>query len=109
MPAPLLAFCADGTVVFANRAFAAMVGSTPEMLTSQGFHEIFETLPEDESPLAVVRARAHEIVELVHRDGWVVQARLSSMLVVESRPMGHDEVGLVMLVDVTEELWQRGR
>lgn len=103
IPVPLLAFANDGTIVFANWAFAAMIGHTPEMVRSLRFHQIFATETADVSPFALVRARADQVVELINIDGSIVRAALS-----EALQLVHDVLGLAVFRDVTDEHWSHG-
>jgi PAS domain S-box-containing protein len=98
--APVLALAVDGTIPFANWAFADMIGLTPEMLTSLTYLLIFENLPECASPIAALRTQECRVVELTHLDGSTVKARMSECLL-----MGDAEVALATFKDVTEEHW----
>jgi PAS domain S-box-containing protein len=98
---PVLAIAEDGTLLFANAAFADMLGYTPEAVTSLKFREIFHTLPADESAVSVVRAYADLIVELLHHDRSIVRARMSKSALLR----GDDPVALATFQDLTERLW----
>jgi PAS domain S-box-containing protein len=100
-PVPVLAIAEDGTLLFANAAFADMLGYTPEAVTSLKFSEIFHTLPADESAVSVVRAYADLIVELLHHDRSIVRARMSKSALLR----GDDPVALATFQDLTERLW----
>lgn len=100
-PVPVLAIAQDGTLLFANGAFAEMVGRTPAEVTQLNFRDIFHTLPVDESAVSVVRAHADLIVELAHRDGSVVRAQMSKSALLR----GDDPLALATFQDVTERLW----
>lgn len=100
-PDPVLAFGHDGTIIFANGAFAAMVGHSREALLLLKFHQVFHTLPADESAVCVVRAHAGSVVELAHAEGWIVRARMSKSALLR----GDDPVALATFHDVTEQLW----
>jgi PAS domain S-box-containing protein len=100
-PVPVLAISQDGTILFANGAFAEMLGYTPEEVMSLKFHEIFSTLPADESAVSVVRAHADLVVELVHSDSSTVRARMSKSALLR----GDDPVALAAFQDLTEQLW----
>ena len=104
IPVPVLAIAEDGMILFANAAFAEMLGHTPEAVRSLRFREIFHTMPIDESPVSVVRAHANLIVELLHVDGSVVRARMSKSALLR----GNDPVALATFVDLTERLWTDG-
>jgi PAS domain S-box-containing protein len=100
-PVPVLAIAEDGTILFANEAFADMLGYSAEVVTALKFREIFHTLPADESAVSVVRAHANLIVELVHQDGSIVRARMSKSALLR----GDDPVALATFQDLTERLW----
>ena len=100
-PVPVLAIAEDGTILFANQAFAEMLGYSAEAVKALKFKEIFHTLPADESAVSVVRALANLIVELVHKDGSTVRARMSKSALLR----GDDPVALATFQDLTERLW----
>jgi PAS domain S-box-containing protein len=100
-PVPVLAIAEDGTLLFANAAFADMLGYTTEAVQSLKFPHIFHTLPADESAVSVVRAHADLIVELLHQDRSVVRARMSKSALLR----GDDPVALATFQDLTERLW----
>jgi PAS domain S-box-containing protein len=77
IPVPSLAIAGDGRILFANEAFADMVGHSTETLVSMEFAQLFRSVPTDESPVSVVRKYADQLVELMHADGSVVRARMS--------------------------------
>jgi PAS domain S-box-containing protein len=100
-PVPVLAIAEDGSILFANAAFAEMLGYTAAAVKSLKFHQIFHTLPADESAVSVVRAFADLIVELVHHDESIVRARMSKSALLR----GDDPVALATFQDLTERLW----
>ncbi len=100
-PVPVLAIAEDGTILFANGAFAEMLGYSAEAVRALKFREIFHTLPAEESAVSVVRAHADLIVELVHEDGSIVRARMSKSALLR----GDDPVALATFQDLTERLW----
>lgn len=102
-PVPVLAIGEDGTILFANPAFAAMVGHGLDAVYSLKFAEIFHTAPVDDSVVSAVRAHADLIVELWHVDGTIVRARMSKSALLR----GDDPVALAAFQDLTEELWLR--
>ena len=101
LPVPVLAIAEDGTILFANAAFAEMLGHTPEAVTALKFREVFHSMPADESAVSVVRAHANLIVELLHQDNSIVRARMSKSALVR----GDDPVALATFQDLTERLW----
>jgi PAS domain S-box-containing protein len=96
--APVLALANDGSIPFANWAFADMIGLTPEMVTSLTYLLIFEDLPEAATPIAAMRAQERRIVELTHLDGSTVKAKMSECLL-----LGDAEVAVATFKDVTED------
>ena len=101
IPVPSLAMARDGTIVFANTAFAEMVGYQQDSLAGQAFPEIFHTVPAAVCALSRVDALANLVVQLQHCEGWTVRARMS-----KSALMRHDDpVVLVTFDNLTERLW----
>ena len=100
IPVPVLAIGGDGSILFANGAFAAMLGYTPEALLALKFRQVFHTLPVDESAVSVVRAHAGLVVELLHVDGSIVRALMSKSALLRD----DDTVALATFQDLTEQL-----
>lgn len=100
-PVPVLALGEDGAILFANSAFADMVGHSAEHVVAQRYHELFQTVPADQSAVADVRARAEQLVELRHADGSTVRAKVSNSALLR----GDDPVALAVFQDLTEQLW----
>jgi hypothetical protein len=98
--APVLGLANDGSIPFANWAFADMIGLTPEMVTSLTYLLIFEALPEAATPIAAMRTQEYRIVELTHLDGTTVKAKMSECLL-----LGDAEVALATFDDMTEHAW----
>ena len=73
----VLAVDDDGTILFANAAFSQMLGHSAEAVLSLTFQQIFTSQPADTSPVMFIRPHAHQLVELVHRDGSTVRATMS--------------------------------
>ena len=104
IPVPVLAIAHDGGILFANTAFAEMVGCEPDEVLSLRFHQVFRQAPASESLLSVLHALADMVVELVHKDGWIVRALMSSSAVMRA----DDQFALAAFQDLTEQLWERG-
>jgi PAS domain S-box-containing protein len=102
-PVPVLATGEDGAILFANSAFAEMLGYTAEQVLVLKFSQIFHAMPADESAVNVVRQHADLIVELVHQDGSIRRARMSRSALVR----GDDPVALAAFQDLTEQLWSQ--
>jgi PAS domain S-box-containing protein len=101
VPVPTLAIARDGIILFANTAFAEMVGYGQDSLAGLAFPEIFHTVPAAVGALSGVDALANLVVELRHCDGWTVRAKMS-----KSALMRHDDpVVLVTFENLTERLW----
>ena len=101
MPVPSLAIARDGTILFANTAFAEMVGYQQDRLAGSAFPEIFHSVPAEVAALSGVDALANLVVELQHCEGWTVRARMSKSALVR-----HDDpVVLVTFDNLTERLW----
>lgn len=105
IPVPSLAIARDGQILFANEAFADMVGQSTETLQSMEFAQLFRSVPTDESPVSVVRKYADQLVELMHADGSVVRARMSKSALMRD----DDPLALATFHDLTEQLWAQGR
>ncbi|MCG5434322.1 PAS domain S-box protein [Mycobacterium sp. MYCO198283] len=103
LPVPVLAVGPDGTVLFANPAFAEMLGHARESLLAMTLPEIVRKLPPDDAAVSGLRARADMVVELCHADGSIVRAEISRSELVR----GDDSVVLATFRDLTEELWVR--
>jgi PAS domain S-box-containing protein len=102
---PVLAIAHNGSIIFTNTPFAEMVGCEPDEVLSLRFHEIFHQAPPSESVLSVVHAFANMIVELAHKDGWVVRALMST----SALKRADDQFALTMFQDLTEQLWEDER
>jgi PAS domain S-box-containing protein len=101
LPVPALAMARDGIILFANAAFAEMVGYEQDALAGSVFPEIFRTVPAALCALSGVDVLANLVVELRHCEGWTVRARMSN-----SALMRHDDpVVLVTFENLTEQLW----
>ena len=105
IPIPTLAVLRDGTIVFANGAFAEMVGRDAEEVVSLRFHDVFYGASTTESALSVVDGLANMVVELAHNDGSTVRALMSRSALMRSG----DEIALATFQDLTEQLWVNER
>jgi PAS domain S-box-containing protein len=101
MPVPTLAIAQDGTILFANTAFAEMVGYRQDSLAGLAFPEIFHTVPAALSALSGVHSLANLVVQLQHCEGWTVRARMSKSALMRR----DDPVVLVTFDNLTEQLW----
>lgn len=104
LPVPVLAFNEDRSIVFANDAFATMLGY-PEgaALHTMVIDELFRDLPMTPTVRDAVRAYAGKVVELVHADGSTVNAKMSKSALIRDG----DTIALITFEDLTEQLWTR--
>jgi PAS domain S-box-containing protein len=103
IPVPVLAIAEDGSILFTNTAFAAMVGFEPDEVLSLRFDQIFHWVPVSEPPLSAVCALANMVVELRHKDGSTVRA-----LMTRSALTGpDDQFALAVFQDLTQRLWEQ--
>jgi PAS domain S-box-containing protein len=101
LPVPALALSRDGIVLFANPAFAEMVGYEQHGLAGTAFPEIFHHVLPGVTALSGVAALADLVVELRHREGWTVRARMSK----SALKRRDDPLVLVTFNDLTDRLW----
>ena len=101
VPVPSLAMTRDGVILFANTAFAEMMGYQQDRLVGLAFPETFHTVPAAVAALSGVDALANLIVQLRHCEGWTVQARMSKSAMMRR----DDPVVLVTFENLTERLW----
>jgi PAS domain-containing protein len=88
-------------MLFANTAFAEMVGYPRDRLAGLAFPEVFRTVPTALCALSGVDALANLVVELRHCEGWTVRARMSKSALMRR----DDPVLLVTFENLTERLW----
>jgi len=105
LPLPALAVSDGGAVLFANDAFAEMVGRPPATLH---LIELSQVLPwigrGGRGVVAAIRAHANQIVDVTHSDGSTALALMS-----ESVMLRHDDpVALAIFADVSEQIWVGG-
>jgi PAS domain S-box-containing protein len=102
---PSLAMARDGIILFANTAFAEMVGYQQDSLAGLAFPEVFHTVPAAVAALSGVDALANLVVQLRHGEGWAVRARMSKSALMRR----DDPVVLVTFENLTERLWMDER
>lgn len=98
---PIAAFAVDraGSIIFANTAFASLIGFTAEELMSLTLDQIVRDAPAGESAAAIGGCEGR--IELTHADGWIVQTKMSRSTLWRT----DDTVVLVTVNDLTDELW----
>jgi len=102
---PVLAIGDDGSILFANSAFADMMGYLPDEALALRFEQIFLRAPESDSVLATVHALANTVVEMAHKDGSVVRAMMSKSSVMQV----DERFAIAAFHDLTEQLWEETR
>ena len=101
LPVPSLAIARDGIILFANTAFAEMVGHRQETLAESAFSQIFRAPPAALCAFANVDALANLVVELQHCEGWTIRASMSKSVLMRC----DDPVVMVTFQNLTERLW----
>jgi PAS domain S-box-containing protein len=81
IPVPAIALADDGAVLFANAAFAEILGCSPDAVTSMSYEEIFHALPTEETLFGVARLCADTIGDLQHLDGSTIFAKMTKTAV----------------------------
>lgn len=81
-PVPAIALADDGAVLFANTAFAAILGCSRDTVTSMSYEDIFSALPTGETLFAVARLRADTIGNVLHSGGSTFFAKMSKSAVI---------------------------
>ena len=101
MPIPTLAMAPGGIILFANTAFAEMVGYSRDQLVGVELPQLFRTERTTVAALYGADALANLAVELQHCEGWTVRARMSKSAMMRS----DDPMALVTFENLTERLW----
>jgi PAS domain S-box-containing protein len=76
-PVPAIATAENGAVLFANRAFAEILGCSPYAVTSMSYEDISCALPTEETLFAVARLHADTNGSLLHLSGSMFFAKMS--------------------------------
>jgi PAS domain S-box-containing protein len=106
LPVPTVAVDRDGDVVFANDAFADMLGYETDWVCAQSFDLFCHSgLAGRGSARATQSAEGSRMVRLRHREGSYVDALMSETALRRS----DDDVLLHSFQDVTEQLWTNAR
>ena len=105
LPIPMLATGLDGVVVYANPAFATMLGHHPDnvMLTGQQLPALLAghaaTPPRD--CVTALRAASNVIVDWLHVEGFPVCSVISDTVFVRTT----DQILLFGVTDITGLMW----
>jgi PAS domain S-box-containing protein len=76
-PVPAIALADDGAILFANTAFAAILGCSRDAVTSMSYKDVFSALPTGETLFAVAHLRADTIGNSLHLGGSTFFAKMS--------------------------------
>jgi PAS domain-containing protein len=105
LPIPMLATGLDGVVVYANPAFATMLGHHPDnvMLTGQQLPALLAGHSATPPPdcVTALRAASNVIVDWLHVEGFPVRSVISETVFVRTT----DEILLFGVTDITELIW----
>jgi PAS domain S-box-containing protein len=102
MPVAVAAIDRQGAILFANTAFAALLGHTRDSIERLTFDQIVSH-PVDDPEVNFLNAYADQGVDLVNREGFAVRARMS-----KSAMRRHDDLALITFDDLTEQQWTMG-
>ncbi|WP_293238722.1 PAS domain-containing protein [Mycolicibacterium sp.] len=105
LPVPVVAVSGGGAILFANEAFATLVGVTRETLHAMSFADVFEPAARADSAVSLIQKHAEALVALSHSDGSTIRAVMSR----SALQRAHEQIALVTFRDVTEQLWVDGR
>lgn len=95
---PVLALDGD-TIVFANTAFADLLGTSATSLHGSSMRDL---LTDPLAPGEMASSRCNSMVRFAHADGFAVRAFMSRSMLVRAE----DTVTLVTFVDATDRLWE---
>lgn len=82
IPLPAISLADDGAVLFANAAFAEILGCSRDAVTSMSYEEILHALPTEETLFGVARLCADTIGDLQHLDGSTIFAKMTKSAVI---------------------------
>jgi PAS domain S-box-containing protein len=95
---PVIAVAGDGTVVFANTAFADVLGCSRDAVTSMSFEDISSAMTTEETLFAVARLRADIIGSLLPLEGTTFFAKISKSAILD----GADSVAIATFEELME-------
>jgi PAS domain-containing protein len=104
LPTPAMALGLDGEIVYANPAFAVMLGHTdPSAVVELPLSALMAGRAGTSAPrcVEVLQAAAGTVIDWCHADGYRLHAVVSKTLFSRAT----DPVVLITLTDVTDLLW----
>jgi PAS domain S-box-containing protein len=99
-PAPVIALADSGAVLFANTAFAEILGCSRDAVSSMSYEEIVSALPTEEALFALARLRADTIGEMLPLDGSTFFVKMSKSAIMR----GVDSVAIATFEELMERL-----
>jgi PAS domain S-box-containing protein len=105
LPAAVLAVDEDSVVVFVNHEFEDLLGCRRDEVVGNAADWLFADDTDERSVFVMLREQAHRVVELRHTDGSVVKVLMSGSVLVRDA----DPIAVVVVQDVTEQLWTLGQ
>jgi PAS domain-containing protein len=99
-PVPTIALADDGVVLFANAAFAEILGCSPDAVTALSYDDIVSALPPEETLFDVARLHADAISSLQHLDGSRFLVKMSK----SARMHGADGIAIARFEELLARL-----
>lgn len=99
-PVPTIALADDGAVIFANTAFAEILGCSPDAVTALTYADIVSALPSEETLFDVARLHADALKSLQHLDGARFLVKMSK----SARMRGADGIAIATFEQLLERL-----
>jgi PAS domain-containing protein len=99
-PVPAIALAQGGAVLFANTAFAEILGCSPDAVTALTYDDIVAALPPEETLFDVARLHADAITSLQHLDGSRFLVKMSK----SARLHGADGIAIATFEQLVERL-----
>ena len=99
---PILAVDDEGSIEFANEAFAAMVGRSCEELITMTAQTLAPCIPAPGSGVvAALRTHSNTVIRIRHADGWTMPALISDSVLIRE----DEKLAVVAFTDLTEIAW----
>lgn len=103
-PVPVIAVQHDGAILFANPAFAQMLGYTSEEVQALAFRDVYE-YDDGQGVMSVIRRDSDCLVRLIDAEGCIIRAVMSRSALQREG----DRLALITFQDASERLWLEGK